>query len=86
MLKLEAKSMTKAIERAKAAHPRVRVISADERKYAVYGSRGDAYTVKFVVAGGHKLGECNCPARGLCYHLAAAAAVDIAVQSMRRAA
>jgi hypothetical protein len=84
MIKLEAAQMTKAIERAKAARPRVRVISASERTYAVTGSRGDNYTVKFAVANGHRLAECDCPARGLCYHIAAAASVNIAVQSMRR--
>jgi uncharacterized Zn finger protein len=84
MIKLEAAQMTKAIERAKAARPRVRVISAAERTYSVIGSKGDAYTVRFAVANGHKLAECDCPARGLCYHIAAAASVNIAVQSMRR--
>ena len=84
MIKLEADKMTKAIERAKAARPRVRVISAAERTYSVIGSKGDAYTVRFAVANGHKLAECDCPARGLCYHIAAAASVNIAVQSMRR--
>lgn len=86
MIKLETKSMTKAIEKARAAHPTVRVINADERTYAVYGSRGDAYTVRFAVANGHKLAECSCPARGLCYHIAAAASLNIAVQSMRQEA
>ena len=83
MIKLEADKMTKAIERAKTLRPRVRVISADERKYAVYGSRSDAYTVKFTVASGHKFAECNCPARGLCHQIAPAS-VNIAVQSMRQ--
>lgn len=86
MLKLETKSMTNAIQKARAIRPKVRVISADERKYAVYGSRGDAYTVRFVIANGHKLAECDCPARGMCYHIAAAASVNIGVQSMRRQA
>ena len=34
MIKLQADKMTKAIERAKAVRPRVRVISASERIYA----------------------------------------------------
>ncbi|MCI0390332.1 MAG: hypothetical protein MOB07_16400 [Acidobacteria bacterium] len=86
MIKLQADKMTKAIERAKAIRPRVRVLSVAERTYSVTGSRGDLYTVKFAVANGHKLGECSCPARGMCYHLAAAAAVNIGIQGMRRAA
>lgn len=89
MLKLEPDKMQKAIERAKAVHPKVRVIDADNREYAVTGSRGDVYRVRFVVANGHKLGECECVAgrRGhLCYHICAAAAVNMGVQSMRRQA
>ena len=85
MIKLETKTMTKAIARAKAVRPRVRVLSVAERTYSVTGSKGDTYTVKFAVAGGHKLGECDCKARGVCYHLAAAAAVNIGIQSMRQA-
>jgi len=42
MLKLETKTMTAAIAKAKTVGPKVRVISADARTYAVYGSRGDA--------------------------------------------
>src|SRR5262249_19467977 len=84
MIKLETKTMTKAIERAKTIRPRVTVISASERKYAVTGSRGDIYTVTFAVTNGMKLADCDCPARALCYHIAAAASVNIAVQSMRR--
>src|SRR5262249_25769182 len=87
MIKLESRTMTKAIARAKAVRPRVRVVSADERVYSVTGSKGDAYTVKFVVVNGLKLAECDCLAgqrEQLCYHIAAAAAVNIAVQSMRR--
>ncbi len=60
------------------------MISASERTYAVTGSKGDNYTVKFAVANGHRLAECDCPARGLCYHIAAAASVNIGIQSMRR--
>ena len=58
MLKLEPTKMQKAIERAKTIRPHVRVISAAERTYSVTGSKGDIYTVKFVVVNGHKLGEC----------------------------
>src|SRR5215471_3963357 len=89
MINLEPNKMQEAIERAKAVRPRVRVISADERTYSVTGSRGDAYTVKFVVVNGLKLAECDCKAGQvgmMCFHIAAAASVNIAVQSMRRAA
>jgi hypothetical protein len=89
MIKLEAKTMTKAIERAKAIHPKVRVISASDRVYAVTGSKGNTYTVRFVVVNGLKLGSCDCPAgqRGqMCYHVASASQVNVMVQSMRQGA
>lgn len=84
MLKLEPKSMQNAIQRAKAVRPKVRVIDPDARTYSVTGSRGANYTVRFAVVNGHKLAECNCPARGVCFHIASAAAVNIAVQSQRQ--
>src|SRR5262249_53890063 len=89
MIKLEPNKMQKAIERAKAVRPRVRVINADERTYSVTGSRGGAYTVKFVVANGLKLAECDCAAgrqEMMCFHVASAAQVNVMVQSMRKAA
>ena len=88
MIKLEPNKMQKAIERAKAVRPRVTVLSADERIYSVTGSRGGAYTVKFVVANGLKLAECDCAAgrqEMMCFHVAAAAQVNVMCQSMRRA-
>jgi len=84
MLKLEPKSMQNAIEKAKAVHPKVKVISADARTYAVAGSKGGSYTVKFVVVNGLKLAECDCAARGMCFHIAAAASVNMGIQEMRR--
>lgn len=92
MIKLETAKMTKAIERAKAIRPRVRVISADKRIYSVWRRERHvetAYTVRFAVAGGLKLAECDCKAgvRGqMCYHIAAAAQVNVMTQSMRRQA
>src|SRR5215510_12363699 len=81
--------MQKEIERAKAIRPRVRVINADERTYSVTGSRGGAYTVRFVVANGLKLAECDCAAgrqEMMCFHVASAAQVNVMVQSMRKSA
>lgn len=81
MLKLELDKMQKAIERAKREHLKVRIINAGNREYAV-----GAYTVRFAVANGVKLGECNCrgaQAGYYCKHLCAAAQANIMVQSMR---
>src|SRR5262245_62340252 len=89
MIKLETNKMQKAIERAKAVRPRVTVISADERTYSVTGSKGDAYTVRFAVVNGLKLAECDCKAGQvgmMCFHVAAAAQVNVMCQSMRRQA
>jgi hypothetical protein len=87
VIKLErGTKMNKAIERAKAVRPFVKWLG--ERTYTVTSSDGQrVYTVRFEVANGHKLAECNCKAGAegmLCYHIAAAAAVNIAVASMRQ--
>src|SRR5262249_16998204 len=87
MIKLESNKMQRAIERAKAVRPRVTVINADERTYSVTGSKGNRYTVRFVVVNGLKLAECDCnagQAEMMCFHVAAAAQANIMVQSMRR--
>lgn len=87
MIRLETSKMTKAIERAKAVRPRVRVVSAADRTYSVTGSKGDVYTVRFAVVNGPKLAECSCKAGQrdqVCFHVAAAAQVNVMTQSMRR--
>ena len=90
MIKLERNKMTNAINKAKQMRPRVRMIA--ERTYSVSGSHGNAYTVRFAIAKdskGHtlRLGECTCAAGRegrVCYHLVAAAAVNIGIQTMRK--
>jgi hypothetical protein len=83
MIKLEPSKMKKAIERAKAIHPRVTRLA--ERSYRVTSSNGqDSYTVHFKVVGGHKLAECDCKAGRagmICFHVAAAGAINIALHS-----
>jgi SWIM zinc finger len=81
MLKLELDKMQKAIERAKREHLKVRIINAGNREYAV-----GPYTVRFAVANGVRLGECNCKgaqAGYYCKHLAAGAQANIMCQSVR---
>ena len=50
MIRLEREKMQNAISRAKVIHPKVRMIG--ERTYAVTGSTGSTYTVRFAVATG----------------------------------
>jgi len=91
MIKLDITKMQRAIQRAKALRPKVRMIG--ERLYEVIGSKGDTYKVGFAIvkdAQGNrvKLGECNCLAgqnEMTCYHLVAAAAVNIGIHAMRQA-
>lgn len=86
MIKLEAERMANAIARARQVHPRVKWLGG--RRYSVSSSKGQRiYTVSFAVVNGAKLGECECKAGQagmMCFHLAAAAAVNIAIQSQRK--
>jgi len=85
MLELTSKTMANAIQRAKAERLKVRVLSVDNRTFAVTNRKnGKTYTVRFVVANGHRLGECDCASRTVCKHIASAASVNIAVQSQRQ--
>ena len=84
MHRLTNETMAKAIERARAERMRVRVLSVDSRTFAVESKSGKTYTVRFVVANGHKLGSCDCAARTVCKHIASAAAVNIAVHAQRQ--
>lgn len=65
----------KAIENAKALHPKVRMIKFGE--YAVTGSKGNTYTVLCYRAAGQKIVDCSCPARVPCKHAAAALPLHI---------
>jgi uncharacterized Zn finger protein len=73
--------ITKAIENARALHPKVRMIEFGE--YAVTGSKGQTYTVLCYRVGDEKLVDCNCPARVPCKHSAAALSLHIAVARQR---
>jgi len=84
MLELTDKTMAGAIKRAKAGRMKVRVLSVDNRTFAVTNlDNSKTYTVRFAIANGHRLGECDCAARTVCKHLASAASLNIAVQSGR---
>jgi hypothetical protein len=80
MIKLDSNLMQAAIQQARRLRPHVRRLA--ERSYSVSSSNPNVkpYTVTFTVADGHKFGECTCAAgqhSKPCYHLAAAAAVNI---------
>lgn len=88
MIELKSREqMAKAIERAKARHPRVTVKKFGE--YQVTGSAGNLYTVRCERRGGVKVVDCECVAGQFgtpCFHALAAASVHIGLASMRWAA
>jgi len=76
--------MRKAIERAKALHPKVRVCSFGE--YEVTGSSGNNYSVKcYRDERNQKVVECGCPTKdGVpCKHGVAALPVHIHLATQR---
>jgi len=80
MVKLTtAEAMRKAIDKARAVKPRVRVVSFGS--YTVTNKQtGATYTVTCEKRNGERFADCNCKAgaRGLrCYHVAAAAGAHI---------
>ncbi len=85
MIRLQKDKMAKAVERAKA--DRMHVRCTGERVYAVRSNSGNVYTVRFAVANGMKLAECNCKAGQagmMCKHIAASVAVHIAIATMKK--
>jgi predicted alternative tryptophan synthase beta-subunit len=88
MIELRSREpLARAIERAKARHPRVKVKRFGE--YQVTGSAGSLYTVRCERRNGAKVVYCECVAGQFgtaCFHAMAAAAVHIGLASLRRAA
>jgi hypothetical protein len=79
--------MAKAIERAKARHPLVKVRQFGE--YEVTSSAGNRYKVRCERRGKVKVVDCDCIAGQFgtpCFHAMAAACVHIGIAAMRRAA
>ena len=89
MITLTKEKLANAIKRARKIRPRVTWLGG--RSYQVTGSQGDLYTVHFAVARDAQnkqvcLGVCNCEAgqnEMVCFHLAAASAVNIAIHAIR---
>ncbi len=86
MIKLTTENTQRAIERCKQLKPKVRFIK--DRLYVIYSAnKSNVYPVRFDVKDGAKFGECECKAseRGLiCYHIVAAATVNIYRQGLKR--
>jgi hypothetical protein len=79
-------TISKAIERAKAIHPKVRVRSFGE--YEVTGSKGTRYTVRCERRNGLKVVDCDCVAGTFgtpCFHAASALPVHIHMATRRAA-
>jgi len=73
--------LTRAIENARALHPKVRMVAFGE--YEVTGSKGNCYGVLCYRSGGEKIVDCNCPSRVPCKHSAAALQVHVYVARQR---
>ena len=73
--------ITKAIENAKALHPKVKMVEFGE--YEVSGAKGNTYTVLCYRANGERIVDCNCPSRVPCKHSAAALQVHVFMAARR---
>ncbi len=87
MIKLTKENTQNAIARAKELRPKVRFVA--ERVFTVQSANnGNTYTVRFEIQNGAKFGSCECKAgqsgKYACYHLVAAAQVNIIRQSVKR--
>ena len=87
MIELKSREkVLRAIQRAKARHPRVKVKKFGE--YEVTGSSGHIYTVRCERRNGVKVVDCECVAGQFgtpCFHAMAAACVHIGIAWMRQA-
>ena len=86
MFNLETTDNSRAIENAKALHPKVKMLRFGE--YEVSGSKGNSYTVKCYRAKGEKIIDCECRTRDgvACKHGLAAVSLHIHVAATRLAA
>lgn len=86
MFNLETTEISRAIENAKALHPKVKMIRFGE--YSVSGSKGNDYTVKCYRENGEKLVACSCRTRDgvACKHGISAVLLHIHVAATRIAA
>lgn len=86
---ISAEQLSKAIKRARAGRLFVQPTSIFRQYIVTNRETGAQYYVDFFVRGGRRYGHCQCLAgenNQACKHLAAAAALHVALSSIRRAA
>jgi hypothetical protein len=87
MIEINTENTVNAIARCKQLKPKVTFIK--DRTFIVHSANnGQTYTVEFAVANGKKLASCECKGyeRGyVCYHIIAAATVNIYRKTIERA-
>ena len=83
MFAIETTDLSRAIQNAKALHPKVRMVNFG--KYTVTGSKGNEYTVKCYKLFGEKVIECNCRTKDgvACKHGVAALPLHLHVAAQR---
>jgi hypothetical protein len=83
MFNLETTELGRAIKKAKALRPKVRMVCFGE--YRVSGSRDNEYTVKCYRFFGEKVVECNCPTKDgvACKHGVSAVLLHLHVAATR---
>jgi hypothetical protein len=86
MFNLETTDLSRAINNAKALHPKVKMIRFGE--YAVSGSRGNEYRVKCYRFFGEKVVECSCKTKDgiACKHSVSALPLHLHIAAQRAAA
>ena len=86
MFALETTDLSRAIQNAKALHPKVKMLRFGE--YMVTGSKGNEYTVKCYRFFGEKVVECSCKTRDgiACKHSVSALPLHLHVAAQRVAA
>ncbi len=83
MFTLETTEIARAIQNAKALHPKVKMVHFGE--YQVSGSKGNSYTVKCYRDNGQKVVDCGCRTQDgvACKHGMAAVSLHIALARQR---
>ena len=86
MFAIETTDMSRAVQNAKALHPKVRMVRFGE--YAVTGSKGNDYAVKCYRFFGEKVVDCTCKTKDgvACKHGVSALCLHLHVASLRVAA